>query len=60
MSVSRNNFYIQCENCLANETIRDGLQRDSEINFRITGESVIEVVCKSCNNTISVLTDNPV
>lgn len=59
MSVSRNNFYIQCENCLANETVQDGLQRESEIEFRITGENLVEVVCKSCENTISVLTDNP-
>ena len=57
MSVSRNNFFIQCENCLTNETVQDGLQGDSEIMFRITGESLVEVVCKSCENTISVLTD---
>lgn len=48
-------FYIQCENCMENVTIRDGYNNESEIEIKIVGESVVEIVCKSCGNSITTI-----
>lgn len=48
-------FYIQCKSCMENITIRDGYSNEDEIEIKIIGESVVEIKCNSCGNTISTV-----
>ena len=48
-------FYIQCESCMENITIRDGYNNEDEIEIKIIGESVVEITCKSCGNSITTI-----
>ena len=51
-------FYIQCESCIENITIRDGYNNEDEIEIKIIGESVVEITCKSCGNSITTIDGN--
>lgn len=51
-------FYIQCESCMKNITIRDGYNNEDEIKIRIIGESVVQITCKTCDNSITTIDGN--
>lgn len=48
-------FYIQCESCLEYIMIHDEYNNEDEIDIKIIGESVVEITCKSCGNSITAI-----
>lgn len=52
---SRKAFYIQCENCMTNDTIMDGYNNEDSIQINIVGEQLVELRCSSCENLITTI-----
>lgn len=48
-------FYIQCESCLENIEVHDGYNNNDDIIIKIIGESIAEIKCNSCGNTITII-----
>lgn len=49
------NFFIQCESCFKNVTIRDGYNNDKDIELNHVGEGIDEVRCNSCGESVVIV-----